>query len=350
MAKMIAARMHGIGDVRIEGVEKPVPGPGEILLKVEACAVCGSDIRIFRHGNDRLDYPAITGHEISGVISDVGGGTTFSVGDRVSLGADVPSMADDWSKNGMGNLSDINYAVGYQFPGGFAEYCLLNELTVKFGPVALVPDSLDLELACLAEPLGCCINGLTQAKMKPGKTVLIIGAGPIGLLLARTARAFGAPLVVIADQDPVRVQQAEELGEPKAVNSSEKSLIALIGELGLERQGFDIVLTACPSPQAQEQAVELVAKRGVVNFFGGLPGSQSSISINSNLIHYKEAFLTGSHGSTPKQHKLALELIASGRVDVAPFITHRFPLKKISEAFAVAESRLGLKAVIKPWE
>jgi L-iditol 2-dehydrogenase len=258
-------------------------------------------------------------------------------------------MLDDWAKNGMGNLSDINYAIGYQFPGGFAQYCLLNELTVRFGPVTPVPNGLALEQAVLAEPLGCCINGLERVQMAPGKTVLIIGAGPGGVMLARTARAFGAGLTVLADQDPIRVQQAKDLGEPLTVNSAEKDLESFASDLGLARQGFDAVFTACTSIKAQEQAVRLVAKRGIVNFFGGLPAGQSTIAIDSNLIHYKEASLTGSHGSTPLQHKLAVELIASGRLEVESLITHQFPLSDIHAAFDVTKQRSGLKTVVKPW-
>lgn len=349
MTTMLAARMHDIGDIRVEEVEKPSPGPGEILIKVEACAICGSDIRILRFGNERLQYPVITGHEIAGVVVSVGADVkSFKEGDSIALGADVPSMQDDWSKNGIGNLSDINYAIGYQFPGGFAQYCLLNELTVRYGPVTQVPGDLSLEQAALAEPIGCCINGLERAQMTPGKTILIIGAGPMGLMLARTARAFGAILTVLIDQDPRRVQQAKELGESLTINSTEINIASLASDFCLPRQGFDIVLTACSNSKAQEQAVSLVAKRGVVNFFGGLPTGKSMISIDSNVVHYKEASLTGSHGSTPLQHKRSVELIASGRLDVASLITHRFPLSDIHEAFETVEQRKCLKTVVKP--
>ncbi len=348
---MQVARLHGIREVRVEDLPKPTPGPGELLLKVEACAVCGSDIRIFNFGNDRVQYPAITGHEIAGRIVAVGEGVQgWAPGDRIAVGADVPSMEDDWAKNGLGNLSDSNYAVGYQFPGGFAQFCLLNPLTVRFGPVARIPDHVSASEGSLAEPLACCLNGLERAFMAPGKTVLIIGAGPIGILLARSAAAFGASLVVLADRQQNRVRQAKELGVAQVFHSEEISCRELAGRFSKDRQGFDLVFTACSSSKAQEQAIEAVAKRGVVNFFGGLPGDTRKISFYSNLIHYKEAYLTGSHGATPRQHKLALDLIASGRIEVASLISHRFPLAEIRQAFAVAEGCAGLKVAIKPWQ
>lgn len=346
---MKAAVLHGIGDIRVEDVKCLNPGPSDVLIRVHVCCVCGSDVRIFNHGNERVIYPSIIGHEMAGEVVEVGDEVTrYRPGDRICVGSDVPNMEESWGKNGMGNLCDINYAVGYQFPGGFAEYCLLNDLTLRYGPVARIPEGLPYEEAALAEPLACCINGLERSFLQPGKTVLIIGAGPIGILLARAAEAFGATLTVLVDRDDNRVRLAKESGVKNVFDSRTTSLRELDEGFDKERQGFDVILTACPSPEAHEEAIEVVAKRGVVNLFGGLPSDARKISFLSNLVHYKEAYITGAHGSTPVQHRLALDLISEGRIDVASLISHRFPLEKIEDAFSTVMEKRGLKVAVLP--
>lgn len=344
---MTAAVLKGLSLIELEEVEFPELSKNDVLIKVKVCSVCGSDVRIYNHGNDRVQYPAVIGHEMSGEIVEVGNEVhNYKVGDRICVGADVPSMEDDWSKNGMANLSDINYAIGHQFPGGFAEYCLLNELTIKYGPTAKIPVHLSYEEASLTEPLACCINGLERVFIKPGKSMLIIGAGPIGILLCRVAHAFGAGLVVIADNDQGRVQGAKTLGL-NSYNTQNTDLQKLTDEL-TDGQGFNGVLTACSVPEVQEMAVNFVSKRGIVNFFGGLPSTSRNINIASNLIHYKEAYVTGSHGSSPRQFKLALQMIASGQIKVADIISHRFELGEIQKAIETAEQRDGLKVAVFP--
>jgi L-iditol 2-dehydrogenase len=346
--QMKSSVLRGIREIGIQEHDLPTPGRGEVLIRVRACSVCGSDVRIFNHGNDRVKYPAVLGHEMAGDVVAVGESVArFKVGDRICVGADVPSMQDEWSTNGMANLCDINYAIGYQFPGGFAEYCLLNELTVRYGPVAVIPDGLDYAEAALSEPLACCLNGLERSFLEAGKSVLIFGAGPIGILLARAARAMGASLVAMFDTDGARAEQARRLGIIDAYDSTEIDPVPLALELtnGL---GFNAVFTACPSADAQEIAVRTVSKRGVVNFFGGLPKSAREIRISSNFLHYREAYITGSHGSTPRQHRTALQMIANGQVEVKSLITHEFPLDQTVAAFRMVEDREGLKVVIKP--
>lgn len=349
MPEMMTSLLLGPEQLVVRSVSRPTPQEGELLLRVRACSICGSDLRIFHHGNDRVRYPAVLGHELAGDVVEVGPSVTgFAVGERVCLGADVPSMQDDWSRNGMGNLSDVNYAIGYQFPGGFAEYCLLNRMTVQFGPIVRIPDHVSYAEAALAEPLGCCLNGLERGLLAPGKTVLILGAGPVGIMLARAAAAFGAGLVVLADIDPSRIERASNLALSHCFVLHERETPATLSQSLTKGAGFDLVLTACPSPQAQEQAIEVVAKRGVVNLFGGLPNTARKIYVLSNILHYREAYLTGSHGSSPRHHKLAVELIAQGRIDVRSLITHVLPLSAIREAFAHVERREGLKIVIDP--
>lgn len=345
---MKAAVLYGIEDLRLEFVSKPEIKPGTILLKVHCCAICGSDLRILSSGNNRVKYPAIIGHEISGEIITVGeGATKFKVGDRVALGADVPCGTCDYCTNGLGNCCDENYAIGYQFPGGFAEYCLLEPIMVDYGPIVKIPFHISYEEASLMEPLACVLNGFELANMQAGKSVLIIGAGPIGCLGILAVKALGASKVIVSEIDNNRLEAAREFGADYYVNSSQENLIEKIKEITAGR-GVDRVFTMCPSVTAHEQAVEAVAKRGYVNFFGGLPKDARKAQISSNLIHYKELLVTGSHGSTPRHNHLAMDLIASGKVPARKLITHKYSLNEIKEAFKVMKEMQGLKVIILP--
>ncbi|MGH2538761.1 MAG: alcohol dehydrogenase catalytic domain-containing protein [Candidatus Promineifilaceae bacterium] len=345
---MKAAVLTGVRQLEVQDVPTPEPAAGALLLKVLACGVCGSDIRTFNNGHARVRYPAIMGHEIAAEVVAAGPDAAgFSVGDRVSLGADVPCGRCEWCRQGLGNCCQENYAVGYQYPGGFAEYCLLEPNVVAQGPIRRLPAGLDMEQAALAEPLACCLNGLERVHFAPGRSVVIIGAGPMGISLAKAARALGSPLIVLCDLDAGRLAAARVACADHYLDTGAGDIQAQVLEVTAGR-GADVVFTACASPEAQEDAPGLAAVRGAVNFFGGLPAGARLIQISSNLVHYRELMLTGSHGSTPRQHRLALDLIASGRVELSGVISHRFGLDEIHEAFAVAEERRGLKVLVKP--
>ncbi|MBI5698779.1 alcohol dehydrogenase catalytic domain-containing protein [Candidatus Saganbacteria bacterium] len=345
---MKAAIIKGLGEMSVETIETPHIKDGTVLIRVKTCAVCGSDIRIFESGNDRVKYPAVIGHEIAGEVVEVGAGVSrFKKGDRVAVGADVPCGVCDWCRHDMGNCCDENFAMGYQFAGGYAEYCLLEPLVVKHGPVAKIPEGVSDDEAALAEPLACCINGLERAQMQAGKSVLIIGSGPIGTLLVALAKAYGAASVAIAERNPQRLELAKVYQPDQLILSSQEDLRDRVNEL-TGGKGVDIVVTACANTEAQEEALGLVAKRGVINFFGGLPKGSCKISLDSNLIHYRECSVTGSHGSVPRQHKLALDLIAGGKIDVRKIISHSFPLERIAAGFKTVKSLAGMKVVIKP--
>ncbi|MCD6083117.1 zinc-dependent dehydrogenase [Candidatus Aerophobetes bacterium] len=345
---MKAAVLEDLEKMVVKEVTTPQIGQGEILVRVRSCAVCGSDIRIYHRGNPRVKPPQIIGHEIAGEIVEVGSGVKkFKVGDRVALGADVPCGTCRFCRNGLGNNCPINYAIGYQFQGGFAEYIPLNELTVKYGPLHKIPGDLSFDEASLAEPLACCINGYELANLKLGDTVVVIGAGPVGLMLVELAKIMGADKVILSQRSRERLKLAQRFSADVLISSSEENFVErVMEETGGE--GADVVMVACANPSAQEEALKVVGHRGRVNFFGGLPPGSSKISIDSNLIHYKECFVLGSHGSVPRQHKLALNLLAEGRIKGKDFITHHFALDDIKEAFEVAEGHRGLKVIVNP--
>ena len=320
----------------------------EAILEVHACAVCGSDIRIFHYGNDRVKPPAVIGHEIAGTVVEAGPKVTrVKPGDRIALGADVPCGTCRWCVNGMGTNCRINYAIGYQFPGGFQERMLLNRTTLAYGPVTHLPPGLTFAEAAIAEPLACAVNGLELARFGLGKSICIIGLGPIGCMMLELSRVFGASRVFAAQRSRARLDLARRfLPEARFIATEEEDLVdTVMRETGGE--GVDLAITTAGTVQAHEDAIRMVAHRGYVNLFGGLK-NQPKLSVDSNLIHYKECFVMGSHGSLPRHHEAAVGLIARGAVQARAYISAVYPLERTAEAFAFHESRMGLKVVVAP--
>ena len=345
---MRAAVLEGIDCLVLREIPDPTPKEGEVLVRVRACSVCGSDIRIMHSGNPRVQFPQVVGHEIAGEVVAVGEGVTkFWVGERVAIGADVPCGACFWCQNGMGTNCAVNYAIGYQFPGGFAEYILLNALTVIQGAVHEIPDNLSFDEASLAEPLACAINGLEMSELQVGDTLLIIGVGPIGCMMIEMGRFMGATNVIVVQRSPKRLEMAKRFGADHYFLAGDPDLEKRVLE-ATEGEGADVVMVTCASPEAQEMSLRLARHRARINFFGGLPKDARNISIPSNLIHYKECMVLGTHGSLPRHHKKALKVMAKGMVHPSWYITHRFPLEEIHQAFRVAESHEGLKVVVNP--
>ncbi|MDR1619640.1 MAG: zinc-dependent dehydrogenase [Clostridiales bacterium] len=344
---MKAAVFEGLDTLAYRDVDTPVCDAQSVLVRVKACAVCGSDIRIFHHGNNRVHPPAILGHEIAGEVVAAGETVTnFQPGDRVAIGADVPCGACVFCENGIGNNCQINYAMGYQFPGGFAEYVLLNPTVVNYGPVHKIPDHVSFNEAALAEPLACVLNALELSRIRLGDDVVIIGAGPIGIMIIQVARKMGARKIIMVQRSRPRLELAKRFGADVYICSGEEDAIARVQKEtgGL---GADVVITANPSPQSHSDALHMAKNRARVNLFGGLPKG-SMVTLDTNLIHYKELFVHGAHGSLPRHHRAAVDMIASGAIDMKKYISHTFPLGEINAAFAVAEGHAGLRVIVSP--
>ena len=274
--------------------------------------------------------------------------TRFKPGDRIATGADVPCGECEWCRDGLGNNCATNYAIGYQFPGGFAEQMALNSMTLRHGAVHRIPPKLSYDEATLAEPLGCCINGLEMCDLKLGDTVVVIGAGPAGCMLMRLARSFGATRVLAVQRSRRRVEAARQLGGADEVICSEDTdpVQGVMDATG--GRGADVAITANSSVETHEQALAMVRNRGRINFFGGLPKGARRISLDSNLVHYRELIITGSHGSVPRQHRMALELLSRGVIVAGDYISHTFALEEIRTAFDVAEKHVGMKVIVHP--
>jgi L-iditol 2-dehydrogenase len=346
---MKAAVVEGFDKMSVKEIPDPKIDENGILVRVKACAVCGSDIRIFHSGNSRVEYPAVIGHEISGEVVEAGKNVSkFKKGDRVAIGADVPCGECAFCEAGIGNNCQINYAIGYQFQGGFAEYIPLNRITVNYGPVHVIPDNMTWEEGALAEPLGCVLNALELSPVKINDNVVVIGAGPIGCMIVEVAKKMGAAKVILVQRSRKRLETAMKTvhADVFVCSSEEDAVKRVLEETG--GLGADVIFTANPSPEAQQDAIKMAKNRAFVNFFGGLPKDKSCVTLDTNLIHYKELHITGAHGAMPIHHLKAIQMIASGTIDVKPFISDSFPLDEINEAFRAAESHKGMRMIVKP--
>jgi L-iditol 2-dehydrogenase len=345
---MLAAVLEDLDKMTLQEVPTPEVDDDSALMKVEAVSICGSDVRIFHHGNPRVKPPTIIGHETSGVVVKAGKNVTrVKEGDRVAIGADVPCGQCWWCRNGMGNNCEINYAVGYQIPGAFAQYMKLPKLLLEEGPVTPFSNKLNFDTASLAEPLACAINGLEIVNMSIGKTIVIMGLGPIGCMMIDLARAMGAVKVIAIQRSRKRLQIAKAYNADVYICTEDEDVLTRCRE-ETGGEGPSVVVTTSGSVEAHELAIEMVAHRGYVNLFGGLAKGTRPLSILSNTIHYKECFVTGSHGSVPRQHEIAVRLLENGTVRTEPLITHRFPLTQVHQAFETMESRQGMKIVVQP--
>jgi L-iditol 2-dehydrogenase len=340
---MKAIVFEDIEEMVFQEVSTPECYPDGLLIRVKACAICGTDIKIFH-----IKPPRITGHELSGEIVEVGTNVKdYHVGQRVAVAPAVPCGECYYCKKSIFGMCDNLAPIGYHFDGGFAEYMAVPPIALKTTCVNVLSDNVSYEEAAIAEPLACAINGQNLSGVWPGSVVLIIGAGPLGCMHARLAKANGAAKTILADISEERLQMAKIAAADLYVNPAEKDLEVIVPEESGGR-GADFVITACSSPEAQQQAINLVAKRGNINFFGGLPKGRSMITIDSNLIHYREFSITGTHGSAPDDNRMALKLISRSIVPVKDLISQTIPLEKTVEGIGMAETGQYMKIVVTP--
>jgi L-iditol 2-dehydrogenase len=281
-------------------------------------------------------------------VAEVGANVTrFKKGDRVAIGADVPCGECVFCEAGIGNNCQINYAMGYQFAGSFAEYVLLNKTVINYGPVHKIPDGMGWDEAALAEPLACVLNAVELTGRRLGDGVTIIGAGPIGCMIIPIAYMSGASKVIVVQRSRPRLEAARQFNADASICSGEEDAVKRVLE-ETEGLGADVIFTANPSPASHAEALKMAKNRARVNLFGGLPAG-STVTMDTNIIHYKELIVCGAHGSLPRHHQEALKLIAAKRPDIKPYISHHFSLDKIKEAFDTAEGHKGMRVVVEPW-
>jgi L-iditol 2-dehydrogenase len=346
---MRVARFYEPGDVRLEDMPEPTAGAGEVKIRVKACSTCGTDVKIFNHGHQHIDPPRVMGHEIAGEVVEVGDGVEgWSPGDRVQVIAAVPCGQCDECRRGRMTICPNQTSVGYHYEGGFAEYLVVPRQVLAVDGLNRIPDGVGYDEASVAEPLACVLNGQELAGVGAGDDVVVIGSGPIGCLHVRLARARGAARVFLIDLNRSRLELSAAVVQPDAaICSAEDDAVIEVLKLTNGR-GADVVITAAASGKAQEEALLMTARGGRISLFGGLPKDNPTITLDSNLVHYRELTLVGANGSSPAHNKQALELIASGSVPVADLITHRLPLERVLDAFGIVARGEAIKVTVQP--
>lgn len=347
---MLAAVYHGPHDIRLEEVPTPRPGPGEAVMRVRAASVCATDLRIFNHGHFKIhgDTARIMGHEVAGEIVAVGEGVAhLAPGMRVAVAPNFGCGVCRECVQGNNNLCPDYEAFGITLDGGFAEYMRITAPAVRQGNVVQVPDGLSFEEAVLNEPLSCCYNAQQACRFAPGETMLIMGTGPMGLMHLLLARYSGAGQVIVSEVQEHRARLAAEFGADLVVDPQKEDLKEAVLK-ATDGRGADVVIVAVGSTALQEQAVELAARRGRVNFFAGLAGGRDRACVNSNWIHYGQIVVTGTTGSNYVQYRQTLQMLASGRLSLQPLVTARRPLQEIEAALADAASGEHLKVLLIP--
>jgi L-iditol 2-dehydrogenase len=346
---MKVLRYHAPSDVRVEDADPPTVGPGELLLRVRNCSTCGTDVKIFRHGHHHIRPPRTMGHEIAGEVGEVGDGVSgFAVGDRVQVIAAIPCGVCDVCQKGWMTVCPNQESMGYHYDGGFAEFMVVPAKVLAVDGVNRLPDGVSFAEASVAEPLACVLNGQELANVHDGDVVVVVGAGPIGCLHVRLARARGAAQVFLVDINRDRLEaSAAHVRPDEWIGGADTDVVDAVTKL-TDGRGADVIITAAASATAQEQAIVMAARRGRISFFGGLPKDAPIISCDSNLVHYRELSIFGANGSSPRHNREALELIGSGTVPVLDLITHRLPLDQALDAFDLVARGEAIKVTIEP--
>lgn len=348
---MLAAVYHGPNDLRVEHVPVPEIGPDEVLLRVLRANICGTDLRIL-HGGHRKFPPGtvrIPGHEVVGEVAAAGAAVTadYPAGRRLFV---APNMGRGDSRetiSGNNNLDPEYEAFGITLDGAFAEYMRVPAAAIRQGNLMRVADGVDPAVAALVEPLACVWRGQNKVGVGAGDVVLVMGAGPIGVLHVMLARLRGAARVIVSEPAAGRREQALALGADVAADPLNEDLAAVVRGAS-DGRGADVIITAAPVKALQEQALDLAAMGGRVNYFGGLAKDDPFIRFNSNTVHYKELIVTGTTACSTYDCLRAAEIVNSGRLDLSPLITGAFPLAEANAAFAAAADGKNLRVTLVP--
>jgi L-iditol 2-dehydrogenase len=342
---MKAAVYYDIDDLRCE--ERPIPSikPGEVLVKVKVCGLCGTDLS--KIVNKSADRGTVLGHEVVGEIQEVGKEVKkFKKGERVFFAHHVPCFICHYCQRGHHTLCKQFKETNIE-PGGFTEHVRVPRLNVEKTMFSL-PEAISYEEASLIEPIATVLRSLGKCNPQPTDAVVVIGAGPIGILhIQLLKRVFGSGEVIAVDLIDKRLTGAREFGADEVVNPQKEDLPEKVKKV-TEGKGVDLVIVAVGNVDALEEGIKVVRKGGKVEFFAECPPN-SSLTLDPNLIYHSEVTLLGSYSSTPLEQRMALELLRLRKIEIKKLVTHRFPLEKISEAVKLAqEAKDCLKILIIP--
>ena len=328
---------------RIVIEDRPIPeiGDADAQVKVHACGVCGTDLHIF-HGEHIVKFPVVPGHEFSGEVVKIGDKVkNISVGDRVTVDPNIVDHTCRFCRRGEINLCENLTAVGVNFDGGFAEYC-----RVPAEQLYRVPPNVSLDEAAMAEPLACCIHGIDRAQIKSGDTVVVLGAGTVGLMMVQLACIAGAGQVIVSEPDEKNRILAAGFGSDVQIDPIHDDVVAEV--MKLTGVGADVVIECAGRLETAQIAPKLARRGGTILQFG-VVSPDKTMEITPYDIFNKELTIRGSFVN-PYTHARAVELLASKRIDVMSLITHRFPLEKAADALDIFSRRDSIKILIMPGE
>lgn len=342
---MKAGVLEDVNAVRFKTVADPALQQGDMLLRVKAATVCGTDIRILRGTKTAgIRYPSILGHEFAGEVMETGGNPGFHPGQAVCVCPQFACGHCESCLRGAENLCRNLTALGYQLDGAFAEYVRIPAKGVIAGNVLAMPEGLAFETASLAEPLACVMNGQELAGLRMGDVVVVLGAGPIGILHVKLARFSGARLIIVSEPNALRRQAALDAGADLVLDPAHDDL-SLRVRAATDGVGADLAICAIGVPTLANDAIRLVRPRGKVSLFAGYAaGSRAELDLNA--IHYNEITVTGAFSLSRLQFDRALKLIAGGALKLDALLTHRFSLQDIATALEVAEQGSAIKVAI----
>lgn len=347
---MLAGKLYGKDDLRV--VEVPIPEitDQEMLIRVKASAICGTDVRMINNGapGASAEHPLTLGHEFAGTIEKVGTAVsnTYRIGQRVAVAPNFGCGVCDFCVSGEGHHCPDLRAFGINIDGAFAEFVRVPAEAILQGNVTLIDDRVSFAAGALNEPFSCVNNGFERNQVKPGDTVLVIGAGAIGIMHAILARMAGASTVVVNDLSDERLNFLKKI---------EPTIITVNGEVDLEAfthtitngKGFNVIVTAAPVPQIQQKSLNLAAINGRICFFGGLPKDKEQVTLNTNIIHYKQLIISGTTRASLRQYRQTLKYITSGIVNVDSLVSARGDISNLNAFVENARFARGLKNVIE---
>jgi len=345
---MKAIVYEGIKKVTLKDVKRPVLKRDNLIVKVNSCAICGTDIKAYNIGIASIKPPVILGHEFVGTVEEVGEDIKdFIPGERVTMATTIPCGRCAMCRKSLFNLCLNKQPVGTFLNGAFAEYLEVPKTGIEHGNLMKVPGNISDDEGSISEPLGCVINSQNLAHVGFPDTVAIIGGGPLGILQAETAKARSAIKTILIQRSKKRYEMAKRFNIDHIICSEIDDPVKSVLDL-TNNEGTDVVINAAPTKEAVELAFKLVKKSGRISLFASVPKDNPYIEIDVNQIHYDQISVFGASDSTAMNHFDAVKLLASKKISTKILITHIFKIEDFLKAMELIKNREALKVVIKP--